>query len=63
MLTEITCFETWLKRRHPHSSTPLHYTSDVRLFFNWLDVSPSAVTVQDIDCTHCLCVANVIQCQ
>jgi len=49
MLAEITRFEAWLKRRHPHSSTPLHYTSDVRLFFNWLDVSPSAVAVQDVD--------------
>jgi integrase/recombinase XerD len=55
MLPEVQRFHKWLRRKSPHSSTPLHYCSDLCLFFAWLDKSPSQVTVRDVDrfIEHC----------
>ncbi|MCA9951832.1 MAG: tyrosine-type recombinase/integrase [Anaerolineales bacterium] len=49
MLTEIHQFQQWLRRRSPHSSTHIHYVSDLKLFFNWLSKPCAQVTPQDID--------------
>ena len=37
MLPEIAQFQKWLRRKAPHTSTHIHYTSDLRLFFEWAD--------------------------
>lgn len=49
MLSEIEQFQKWLRRRAPHSSTPIHYTSDLELFFNSSSKSVRHVTMQDVD--------------
>lgn len=49
MLSEIEQFQKWLRRRAPHSSTPIHYTSDLELFFNNSSKSIADVTMQDVD--------------
>ena len=49
MLPEIERFQKWLRRRAPNASTPIHYTNDLSLFFNWLGKPVVEVTVQDID--------------
>jgi hypothetical protein len=49
MLPEIERFTRWLRRKVPHASTPIHYASDLELFFAWLTKPPSDVKVQDID--------------
>jgi hypothetical protein len=43
---EIDSFEKYWQRRKPGSSTAVHYTSDVRIFFNWArGEPPEAITV------------------
>ncbi len=49
MLPEVERFGKWLRRRNPHATTPVHYTSDLTLFFAWLAKPPTQVTVRDID--------------
>ena len=49
MLPEIDRFNKWLRRRSPHASTHIHYTSDLQLFFAWADKPPSAITLHDVD--------------
>ncbi len=49
MHTEITQFTRWLRCKKPHSSTHIHYASDLRLFFAWVDKPPAEVTVSDVD--------------
>jgi site-specific recombinase XerD len=49
MLPEVERFGKWLRRRNPHASTHIHYTSDLELFFTWLDKTLTQVTVIDID--------------
>jgi site-specific recombinase XerD len=49
MLSEIEQFQKWLRRRAPHSSTYIHYASDLELFFNSSAKTVSNVTMQDVD--------------
>ncbi len=55
MLSEIEQFQKWLRRKAPHSSTSIHYISDLELFFAWLPVPIAEVHVQDVDrfIEHC----------
>jgi site-specific recombinase XerD len=66
MLPEIDKFQKWLRRRNPHASTSIHYVSDVSLFFVWINISPQAINVQEIDryiehsraIGHCIATVN-----
>lgn len=49
MLPEIESFVSWLRRRSPRSSTAVHYGSDLKLFFAWMQKPCMEVKVQDID--------------
>ena len=49
MLPEIERFQKWLKRKAPHTSTQIHYTNDLELFFAWIHKPPNEVTIHDID--------------
>ena len=49
MLSEIEQFQKWLRRRAPHSSTHIHYASDLEFFFNSSSKTVSNVTMQDVD--------------
>jgi site-specific recombinase XerD len=49
MLPEIERFLKFLRRKAPGTSTCIHYTSDVRLFFAWLGKAPAEVTLRDVD--------------
>jgi site-specific recombinase XerD len=49
MLPEIERFQKWLRRKSPHTSTHIHYTNDLKLFFTWIEKSPQEVEVGDID--------------
>jgi integrase/recombinase XerD len=43
-------FEKYWRRRKLGTSTALHYSSDVRVFFKWaVDLSPETITVHDVD--------------
>ena len=55
MLSEIEQFQKWLRRRAPHSSTHIHYVSDLELFFIWLPKPVATVNVRDVDAfiEHC----------
>jgi site-specific recombinase XerD len=55
MLAEVDRFHKWLRRKSPHTSTALHYTSDVQLFFHWADQPPAAITLHQVDAfiEHC----------
>jgi integrase/recombinase XerD len=55
MLSEIEQFQKWLRRRAPHSSTHIHYTSDLELFFTWLAKPVAEVSARDVDVfiEHC----------
>jgi site-specific recombinase XerC len=55
MLPEIVRFNKWLRRRSPHATTSVEYTKDLRLFFDWVDKPPNAVTLRDVDAfiEHC----------
>jgi site-specific recombinase XerD len=48
-------FNKWLRRKSPHTTTHIHYTNDLRLFFEWIDKLPNAVTLRDVDAyiEHC----------
>ena len=44
-------FEKYRRRRKPGTSTAVHYTSDVRIFFKWAnDQLPETITAHDVDC-------------
>lgn len=49
MLTEVTKFNKWLRRKSPHSSTALHYTNDLELFFAWAKKRPTGIRISDVD--------------
>ena len=49
MLPEVERFRKWLRRRNPDATTPIHYTSDLELFFTRLDKPLTQVSVMDID--------------
>lgn len=49
MLSEIEGFQKWLRRRAPHSSTHIHYASDLALFFHGCSKTVRNVTMQDVD--------------
>jgi len=49
MLAEIERFDKWLRRKSPHTTTPIHYVNDLKLFFAWANKPPSAITVRDVD--------------
>lgn len=55
MLPEIERFQKWLRRRSPHASTPVHYISDLHLFFEWHKQPWNQVTLRDVDAfiEHC----------
>src|SRR5258708_5745646 len=56
MVPEIEAFQSWLRRKSPRSSTAVHYGSDLKLFFLWLNKACWDVKVQDVDAfiEHCL---------
>ena len=50
LVEQISSFEKYWRRRKPTSSTAVHYSSDVRIFFRWAQGSaPEAITVHHID--------------
>lgn len=49
MLPEIELFAKWLRRKSPHTTTVVHYTNDLQLFFAWIDKPPNQITLRDID--------------
>ncbi len=49
MLPEIEQFQKWLRRKSPHTSTAIHYVSDVKLFFAWVDKPPDQITMREVD--------------
>lgn len=49
MVPEVQRFGKWLRRKNPHATTPIHYLSDLRLFFNWVGKPPDAITLHDVD--------------
>jgi len=62
MLPEIVQFNKWLRRKRPHTSTHLHYTSDLKLFFSWAGVPPDLITLRDIDryIERCLALGHAV---
>ena len=43
---QIDGFEKYWRRRKPDSSTAVHYSSDVRIFFKWTqEQPPESITV------------------
>ncbi len=66
MLAEVARFNKWLRRKSPHATTPIHYTNDLKLFFNWVHKPPEQVTVCDVDgyiehcqnCGHAIATVN-----
>jgi len=55
MVPEINAFKKWLRLKSPYSSTHIHYSSDLRIFFKWATKPPGEVTLLDIDAfiQHC----------
>ena len=49
MVAEISRFHKWLRRKNPHSSTHIHYLSDVQLFFQVVGKPPATIALQDVD--------------
>jgi site-specific recombinase XerD len=48
--TEIDGFRKYWRRRRPHSTTAVHYSSDVVIFFRWArERAPASITVHDVD--------------
>jgi site-specific recombinase XerD len=47
---QIDGFEKYWRRRKPGSSTALHYSSDIRIFFKWAQGHvPETISVHDVD--------------
>ncbi len=47
---EIAGYERYWRRRKPGSSTVVHYGSDVRIFFKWINgKQPTAISKHDVD--------------
>jgi site-specific recombinase XerD len=47
---EIAGYERYWRRRKPGSSTAVHYASDVRIFFKWINgKTPKSISIHDID--------------
>jgi len=44
---EIEKFKKHLRRQHPRTTTHLHYTNDLRLFFAWTNKPPAEITLSD----------------
>ncbi len=55
MLPELAAFQKWLRRKSPHSSTPIHYTNDLEHFFAWAVHPPGDITLREVDAfiEHC----------
>jgi len=55
MFPEIQQFKDWLVCQYPTSSTRLHYSSDLVLFFGWAMKSPAEIDVSVVDnfIAHC----------
>lgn len=55
MYPEIEQFRSWLACQYPTSSTRLHYSSDLVLFFVWAEKSPAEIDVNVVDnfIAHC----------
>jgi hypothetical protein len=49
MLAEVELFAKWLRRKSPHTTTVVHYTNDLALFFAWIDKPPDRITLRDVD--------------
>jgi integrase/recombinase XerD len=47
---EIAGYERYWRRRKPGSSTAVHYVSDVRIFFKWINgKTPETISIHDVD--------------
>ena len=55
MYPEIESFKSWLTCQYPTSSTSVHYTSDLVLFFSFIGKPPAEIAAQDVDdfIAHC----------
>jgi site-specific recombinase XerD len=55
MYPEIEQFKNGLTCQYPTSSTRVHYTSDLVLFFAWAQKLPAEISVQEVDkfIAHC----------
>ena len=50
MMSALAHFEQYLNRRFSHSSTPIHYLSDLRIFIrSHGNEPPETITAADID--------------
>ena len=49
MLAEIEQFAKWLRRKSPHTTTVVHYTNDLELYFAWADKPPDQITLREVD--------------
>jgi hypothetical protein len=55
MIPEIERFAKWLRRKAPHTSTHIHYTNDMALFFAWAGKLPADIKVTDVDAFIAYC--------
>jgi len=55
MFPEIDRFQKWLRFRNPHTSTHVHYTSDVKLLFAWAGKPLASIPLHAVDAyvAHC----------
>ena len=62
MVPELAAFQNWLRRKSPHSSTPVHYASDLELFFAWAERPPGAITWREVDAfiEHCQAAGHAV---
>lgn len=62
MLAEVQDFNKWLRRKSPQATTPIHYTNDLLLFFQWANKAPAQITVGEIDqyIEHCQALGHAI---
>ena len=64
MLPEVERFGKWLRRRNPDATTPVHYTSDLELFFTWLDKPLTQVSVTRVCARrNCMCTSLIPMCK
>ena len=49
MQPEIEQFQNWLTSQYPSSSTRIHYTSDLVLFFSWANLPPASTNALVVD--------------